>query len=278
MIRCTLIIPVHNRREITLACLRHLRAIGDLPAHRAIVVDDGSTDGTAAAVSAEFPDVEILSGHGELWWTGAIALGMERAFRQGAEAVCWLNDDCLPERGTLAALLAEAAVPPGCLAAPACFDRRTGRSVPNAFVGRRALVGTAGTTVEAEGLSGFCVVVPRAVWTRIGVPDARRFPHYFGDNAYTLAATRAGFPARVLGAARAELTDQPDLVGASAPSNRAAGWHDNFARVFISPKSPDRLRTLFAYQRLKYGGLRGTVQATARAGARLVRFTLSGGR
>ena len=53
------IIPVHNRRETTLACLRRLTADGVPAWSRIVVVDDGSTDGTGEAVRVEFPDVEI---------------------------------------------------------------------------------------------------------------------------------------------------------------------------------------------------------------------------
>ena len=259
------ITPVHNRRETTLACLRHLRATGDLERFGVIVVDDGSTDGTSEAVRAEFPRVEILCGDGSLWWTGAVALGMQHAFEAGAEAVCWLNDDCLPVSGTLRMLFDHALVPPGQIVAPACFDAKTKAAVPNAFLRRVRVNARPGEKQPADGLSGFCVVLPRAVWMRIGRPDAVHFPHYYGDNAYTLLAARAGFPVLVLGDARAELTAfhaPPTLAAMGQPG---AGWRESWQRIFVSPKSPYRLRTLFAFQRLKYGAVRGTVMAVGRA-------------
>ena len=270
-----IIIPVHNRRDTTLACLRHLLATGDLGRCSVIVVDDGSNDGTSEVVSAEFPQVEILRGDGQLWWTGAIALGMQRASAAGADAICWLNDDCLPAAGTLDALFAEATVAPGQLVAPACYNADTDVAVPNAFVGRNRVPATPAKKEKADGLSGFCVALPRAVWTQIGLPDPVRFPHYFGDNAYTMGAARAGFPVVLLGAARADLTAYHPPPTLRAMGERARGWREQWMRVFISPKSPYRLRTLLAFQRLKYGWVLGTAIALVRSVGWIVQWLWS---
>jgi GT2 family glycosyltransferase len=67
-----IIIPVHNRKALTLACLENLRTNGDLQKYQVIVVDDGSSDRTAEEVAENYPEVNILKGNGNLWWTGAI--------------------------------------------------------------------------------------------------------------------------------------------------------------------------------------------------------------
>ena len=267
-----IIIPVHNRRDTTLACLRHLLATGDLARCSVIVVDDGSNDGTSEVVGAEFPEVEILRGDGQLWWTGAIALGMQRASAAGADAVCWLNDDCLPAPGTLEALFAEATVAQGQVVAPACYNADTNEPVPNAFVGRNRVPATVNRKGKADGLSGFCVALPRAVWTQIGLPDPVRFPHYFGDNAYTMGAARAGFPVVLLGDVRADLTAYHPPPTLRAMGERVRGWRGQWTRVFVSPKSPYRLRTLLAFQRLKYGWVLGTITGGARGASWIARM------
>ena len=61
MKKVVIVSPVHNRREITLQCLRSLSRIDrdGLNVHT-IIVDDGSTDGTAEAIKRDFPQVELI--------------------------------------------------------------------------------------------------------------------------------------------------------------------------------------------------------------------------
>jgi len=71
--RVFIIIPVHNRREVTLACLANLQQTGDLANFQVVVVDDGSTDGTAEAVRSSYPEVKCLAmaicgGQGRSLW------------------------------------------------------------------------------------------------------------------------------------------------------------------------------------------------------------------
>jgi len=95
--KIAVIIPVFNRRETTLKCLGLLKNNVLIPNNsliNIIVVDDGSTDGTAAAIKLAFPDVKILNGDGNLWWTGAINMGVEFALSQDFDYLLTrLNDD-----------------------------------------------------------------------------------------------------------------------------------------------------------------------------------------
>ncbi len=55
----SVIIPTHQRRERLLRALRSVMAQSE-PAAEVIVIDDGSTDGSAAAVAREFPQVRLV--------------------------------------------------------------------------------------------------------------------------------------------------------------------------------------------------------------------------
>jgi len=67
-----IVIPVYNRKVLTLSCLKNLKTNGDLQRYQVIVVDDGSTDQTTEAIKERYPEIILLSGDGNLWWTGAI--------------------------------------------------------------------------------------------------------------------------------------------------------------------------------------------------------------
>jgi N-acetylglucosaminyl-diphospho-decaprenol L-rhamnosyltransferase len=88
------VVPVFNRKsyiERFLLCMRSQTFRN----FKVIVVDDGSTDGTAELVTELFREVQLLRGDGNLWWTGAINLGIRHAIAQASEtdAVLVINDD-----------------------------------------------------------------------------------------------------------------------------------------------------------------------------------------
>lgn len=203
-------IPVHNRRETTLRGLAHLRGLGALGWARVFVVDDGSTDGTAAAVREQFPEVEIVPGDGNLWWGGATALGSERALATGTRLVFWMNDDCLPRPGTLERLAASVGVR-GAVAVsqvytphgPICGGyHRTGTGLVNRIC-------PPGEEQPCDAYAGNCVCLPREALAGAANVDADALPHLFADLDHGLRAVRAGRPrAVVLGDAASDSSER----------------------------------------------------------------------
>ena len=191
------VIAVHNRREFTRACLAAL-APRDT---RIVVVDDGSTDGTADMIRAGFPDVAVLAGGGDLWWSGATNLGARYALARGAACVVCLNDDTLP-RPDFALRLAEAASRmPNTLIGARAVDAHSGRPL---FAGERMNwlaaapypaepAGPDADFAEVTHAPGRGLLIPAAVFAKIGFFDAVHFPQYAADYDFTHRARRAGF-------------------------------------------------------------------------------------
>jgi len=202
------VVPIHNRKATTIAFVRRIHAVlqkGDA----LVVVDDGSTDESAAAVKHEYADAVILRGDGSLWWAGATNLGVEYALEHGFDYVLTINDDSIPEDGFLDRLLETARATPkaiiGALLVDASDPSRvwacggrvcfwSGRLFQHYFHGRQVTEARASGRVRSvEILPGCGVLVPTAVYRDIGTYEARRFPQYHADSEFTLRAHRQGY-------------------------------------------------------------------------------------
>jgi len=190
-----IVIPVHNRRATTLACLHVLKSQGVLDWAKVIVVDDGSSDGTADAIRTEFPQIVILTGDGNLWWGRAINLGMQWAFEQGAESVLWLNDDTHPHPGTLGQLVKLSRERQAITTAQSKL-RETGElhygGLRKTNSGTEFISCPPGEIGVCDTFCGNCVCIPRIAFERVGLIDTARFPHFAGDADYGLRAKEAG--------------------------------------------------------------------------------------
>ncbi len=205
-----ILIPVHNRKSITLRCLEHLQQQGTLDQYHIVVIDDGSTDGTLEAIVRQYPDVTILSGDGNLWWTGAIVMGMKFAMQQGAEYLIWLNDDTLPEMHTIEKLITACINNPKTIASAQCYEDETYKKA--SFGGHRIHQRKLYTECKAtalgqqevyDGLHGNLVCLPRSIVQFLGYPNQRWMPQGWADLVYTFEAKKSGFFPTVIGDARA---------------------------------------------------------------------------
>jgi len=110
--KVAIIIVTWNGKEDCLACLSSLRKL--VPPHPSIiVVDNGSTDGTAGAVTDNFPEVTVISSPVNLGFTGGNNKGIEKALSEGADYICLLNNDTEVDPRFLEELLLAAEKEPG---------------------------------------------------------------------------------------------------------------------------------------------------------------------
>lgn len=71
------LIVSHNVKDLLLQCLQSLYASADVPIE-AVVVDNDSSDGSAAAVTADFPQATVLAQEKNLGYGRAANSGLER--------------------------------------------------------------------------------------------------------------------------------------------------------------------------------------------------------
>jgi len=248
-----IIIPVHNRKEITLKCLDTLRQNGDLDKYHVVVVDDGSTDGTSEAIKSLYPDIIILTGDGNLWWTGAIAMGMKHAYERGAEYFIWLNDDCYPQQGTISKLIISCQSNQNSIVGAQSIDPQTGESIcggiiiqKNHIIGVNALKSS---PVECDGLDGHLVCIHRRIIDEIGYPNYILFPHYCGDHIYTNCAKRKGYKLLILGDAIAFSKNDHSEISWLNPDRPILSYWQDYFKI----KSPSYWKTNIYYYYLMFG-------------------------
>lgn len=102
--KVVVIIVIWNGIEDTLECLRSLEL--DLyPNKEIIIVDNASTDGSAARIRKEGFNVRILRSERNLGFTGGNNLGLSEAERSGAKYAFLLNNDTTVEPATISHLV-----------------------------------------------------------------------------------------------------------------------------------------------------------------------------
>ena len=181
--RVTAVLVTYNRRELLLESLAALYA-QSRPPDEVIVVDNASTDDSAAAVRTKFPAARLAVLDRNTGGAGGFAYGMALALAGPAELIWLMDDDTVPEPGALAALLAardhQPAAPPALIASRVVWtDGRphpmnTPRAKPFATRAERAAAAAAGCTA-IRSASFVSILVDAAVCRERGLPQADYF-------------------------------------------------------------------------------------------------------
>jgi rhamnopyranosyl-N-acetylglucosaminyl-diphospho-decaprenol beta-1,3/1,4-galactofuranosyltransferase len=100
----TAVVVSYNRRQLLLEALAAVHA-QSRPPDAVIVVDNASTDGTAAAVRTHYPAVSLAELSHNTGGAGGFAYGMALALAGPADLLWLMDDDTVPGPDALAALL-----------------------------------------------------------------------------------------------------------------------------------------------------------------------------
>ncbi len=108
-VEVSVLIVSYNTAELTVGCLDSLREQTRNTSYEVIVVDNASTDSSAARIRAAFPDIEVVDSGTNLGFGRAVNLAAERA---KGEYLLLLNPDTVVLDDALGALLAFARAHP----------------------------------------------------------------------------------------------------------------------------------------------------------------------
>ena len=169
-----------------------------------VLVEDGCTDETVERCKQQFPQVEILHGDGNLWWSGAINLGTQYAIDHDAELVMWINDDVRVECETMSELVKTIQRQGPQSIACARIKAVDGsvaewRGAPPPWHPEFAAYQDADEATLPQDVpirhppGGQGVMIPVACCKQIGIIDIKNFPHYWADHDFHYRAMKAGF-------------------------------------------------------------------------------------
>ena len=181
------LLTCHNRKETTRTCLKRLFEIrSDIDVY---CVDDNSTDGTAQMITVEFPQVTLIEGDGNLFWSRGMRLAWVTAReKKEYDFYFWLNDDLELYANAFDELLAcshsekDKAVITGLVE-----EKTSHEAIYGGSDAAKRLIAANGKLNEVTFLNGNFVIVPRYVFDKIGFLD-KHFHHDLGDVDYGLTA------------------------------------------------------------------------------------------
>lgn len=205
------IVLSYNKRDLTLRCLESVRRLAYRP-EIVVVVDNGSTDGSADAVAAAFPEVRLVRSPVNTGAAGGRNLGVRAATAVAAARwLLFLDDDSQVHE-----LLADE------LAAALRDDPRAGLATPKAYRldapdviasagGMRVRLGR-GTVVDlgagqrdagqfegggtVDACVGFAVLARREAFERVGGFDETFNPYGWEEVDLSLRLRRDGWTIR----------------------------------------------------------------------------------
>ena len=231
------ILPVHNRLEYTKKCLTSFEK-QTYKNFEVIVVDDGSTDGTAEYMKEKYLWT-LIPGNGNWWWTKSINKGVKEALKRAREGdfVLTMNNDCFVKSDYLTNIVKASQENKRAIVGSLILDADDPNHVVDAGVKivwqKNLIYGVAdkiaknaqfyrdrGIIKDIDTLPGKGTLIPVEVFEKIGNFNYQRLPHYIADYEFFCRAKRNGIKLIVSNKARnynfAKQTGSDHLVGRTA--------------------------------------------------------------
>lgn len=243
-------IPVHNRIDYTLKCIRCIKS-QTYKNYEIIIIDDGSTDGTAQKIGEKWPDISILKGHGGLWWTGAMRIAIEYIMKRAHDNdfILCQNNDTVFDKDYLKILVSSSVKKNRIIVGTICKDYNDGKIIHTAPKISWDFFYTYSPELpkepcdllfDVDTLNTRGTLIPIEVFKEIG-NFSGKLPHYGADQDFFYRAKKGGFALAVSYRAVTYSIDPAMPFHEKIISKNKKSLHDIFM-LYFSRKSSMNLR------------------------------------
>lgn len=258
MTRVSILLPVFNELQYTKQAIVDLSASLSYAKERLngvhfsiVIFDDGSTDGTPRWIEDNHPEIYLLRGDGNQWWSGSINAAARFSITTlNADFLLLWNNDIVIEKDYLYNL---------CLVLGSSGDNIVIGSkilffdVPgkiwsmgarfNPVNGEKCAIGYMqddnerfSKPIGVDCLPGMGTCIPASLLKRIGYWDAKNFPQYHSDWEFTYRAKMQGMKVVVY----------PELKIWNHTEHTGLSHNFKFSQLWASLKSP---RSIYNFRR-----------------------------
>lgn len=226
MILADIVIPVWNHLDLTRRAIASVRENTTISC-RLIVVDDGSTDGTAAWLAAQ-PDITVITNEANQGFAHAVNRGLEAAT---APYVALLNNDVEVDAGWLKTLTEGLEENPeiGAIGPLSTAKQMQWEAYHRAESGI--------VLIKRQGpvsLAFFCAVLRHEVIDGVGLLDEGFGQAYGEDNDYAIRMKQAGWRQAIC----CDVLVKHDEKSTTRPTGMVEAWREQ-ARLRLRQKWPD---------------------------------------
>jgi GT2 family glycosyltransferase len=197
-----LIVPVFNGIKDTVEFLLSLKKI-DYENYEIVVIDDGSIDGTSEVIQNEFPYVHLLTGDGNLWWSGATNLGIKYALEKKADYVLTINNDNVVDELFLTKLYETSLNYPSNIIKSVGYDYDDRKKLvfwggeirwgECRFDQTKGEIKSGDRVVEITVGNGNSNLIPSFLFNKLGLFASKQCPQYHADAEFILRAKSYGY-------------------------------------------------------------------------------------
>ena len=210
--KTAIIIVNWNGRELTQQCLAGLSKFE--PNASIYLVDNGSTDGSADYLKTLFPSVTLIRSSTNLGFGGGNNLGIERALKDGYDAVFLLNNDTIIDEPFLEIIESKCMDPSIGIIGPVVVngdDPKTtqcrGGTVSINFstfpyIGQGEVFAKSDIISEVGYVLGAAMLIKKEVIKKIGMFDQEFFPAYVEEADLCYRAKLLGYRSVISHSAR----------------------------------------------------------------------------